>query len=50
VGYLAGNHLTTIYGTAHRYEIYLAAAGGLVFLGVIARHLLRRRGGQRRTQ
>jgi membrane protein DedA with SNARE-associated domain len=50
VGYLAGNHLTTIYGTAHRYEIYLAAAVGLVVLGVIARHSLRRRATSRRTQ
>jgi hypothetical protein len=41
--------LTTIYGTAHRYEIYLAAAVGLAFLGAIARHLLRRRAASRRT-
>ncbi|HYZ36328.1 MAG TPA: DedA family protein [Pseudonocardiaceae bacterium] len=50
VGYLAGNHLTTIYGAAHRYEIYLAAAVGLVVLGLIVRHSLRRRATSRRTQ
>jgi membrane protein DedA with SNARE-associated domain len=44
VGYLAGNHLTTIYDTVVRYEIYLAIAAGLVILAVIARHRLRHRG------
>ena len=46
VGYLAGNHISTIYDTARRYEIYLAIGVGLVVLAVIARHLLRRRGGR----
>jgi len=43
LGYLAGNHITTVYDTVRRYEIYLALAVGLVILAVIARHLLRRR-------
>ena len=50
MGYLAGNHLTTIYGTARRYEIYLAIAVGLVILAVIARHLLRHRAVSQPTQ
>ena len=50
VGYLAGNHITAVYDTARRYEIYLAIAMGLVILAVIARHLLRRRGPSQPTQ
>lgn len=46
VGYLAGNHIITVYDIARRYEIYLALAVGLVILAVIARHLLRRRASQ----
>jgi len=46
VGYLAGNHISTVYDTARRYEIYLAVAVAVVILAVIARHLLRRRAAQ----
>jgi membrane protein DedA with SNARE-associated domain len=43
IGYLAGGHITTIYNSAHRYEVYLAIAVVVVILAVIARHLLHRR-------
>jgi membrane protein DedA with SNARE-associated domain len=46
VGYLAGNHITSIYDTARRYELYLliAIAAAAVFLAV--RYVRRRRAGR----
>ena len=43
VGYLAGNHITSIYDTARRYELYLLAAiaAGVVILAI--RYVRRRR-------
>ncbi|HEX8975237.1 MAG TPA: DedA family protein [Solirubrobacteraceae bacterium] len=43
IGYLSGNHINTIYGDATRYDTYLAAAVGLLIIGLIARHVVRRR-------
>lgn len=43
IGYLSGNHINTIYSDATRYDTYLAAAVGLLIIGLIARHLVRRR-------
>ncbi|MGH2867778.1 MAG: DedA family protein [Pseudonocardiaceae bacterium] len=43
LGDLAGAHLTVIYDTAHRYELYLALAAALAILALIARHLVGRR-------
>jgi membrane protein DedA with SNARE-associated domain len=43
LGYFAGNHLTTLYEQAHRYEAYLAIAVALVLIGFIAHRLRRRR-------
>lgn len=49
LGYLAGNHLTTIYDQAHRYEAYLAVAVALVVVA-LAVHQLSRRRARRRSQ
>jgi membrane protein DedA with SNARE-associated domain len=43
VGYLSGNHITTIYNDATRYDTYLVAAVGALVLALVARHLLKRR-------
>ncbi|MGH3446639.1 MAG: DedA family protein [Nocardioidaceae bacterium] len=43
VGYAAGAHITGIYETAHRYQIYLGIAVAVVIVAVIVRYLLRRR-------
>lgn len=43
VGYVAGDHLTSLYGQAHRYETYLAIAVGIVALVLFARWLRHRR-------
>jgi membrane protein DedA with SNARE-associated domain len=43
LGDLAGTHITAIYTTAHRYELYLLLAATALIVVVIARHLLRRR-------
>jgi membrane protein DedA with SNARE-associated domain len=43
LGDLAGTHITTIYYTAHRYELYLLIAVAVFLVAVIARQLLHRR-------
>ena len=44
LGYLAGNHINTIYTYATRYPLYLlTAAAALVAAGLVARAALRRR-------
>ena len=42
VGYLAGNHLDTIYAQVKRYELYLLIALAVVVVALVVRHLLRR--------
>jgi membrane protein DedA with SNARE-associated domain len=44
LGDLAGNHITAIYTTVSRYELYLLLTVAALIVAVIARHLLRRRG------
>jgi len=43
VGDLAGTHITTIYDTAQRYQLYLLLAVALLLVAVIVRQLLHRR-------
>ncbi|MDJ0346135.1 DedA family protein [Streptomyces sp. H10-C2] len=43
LGYLAGQHLDTLYPAIQRYELHLLAAAALLIAALIARHLLRRR-------
>ncbi len=43
VGYLAGNHIGTIYSYITRYSYYALIAAGVVIVALIGRHLLRRR-------
>ncbi len=43
VGYLSGNHITSIYHTVTRYDLYFAVAVGVVLVGLIARRVLRSR-------
>ena len=43
VGDLAGAHLTAIYDTARRYELYVLAALGVLVVGLAVRHLLAHR-------
>ncbi|MDQ6728749.1 MAG: DedA family protein [Actinomycetota bacterium] len=43
VGYLSGNHITTIYDTASRYSSYLAIAVAVGILALIVRNLVHRR-------
>jgi membrane protein DedA with SNARE-associated domain len=43
VGYLAGNHIQTIYTQANRYALYLLGAAALLVTALIARHLRRQR-------
>jgi membrane protein DedA with SNARE-associated domain len=43
IGYFSGNHITAIYNTASRYSVYLAVAAGLLIVGLVARHVWRRR-------
>jgi membrane protein DedA with SNARE-associated domain len=47
LGYLAGNHITTIYTQITRYSLYALIALALVVVAFIARHLLRRRARRR---
>jgi membrane protein DedA with SNARE-associated domain len=42
VGYLAGNHITTIYNQANRYALYLLSAAAIAVAALVIRHLLRR--------
>jgi membrane protein DedA with SNARE-associated domain len=43
VGYLAGNHIGVLYDQFHHYELYLLIAAVVVTVGLIIRHLVRRR-------
>jgi membrane protein DedA with SNARE-associated domain len=43
VGDLAGGHITAIYDTISKYEIYVLIALGVVVVALVARHLIRRR-------
>ncbi|MGW1003003.1 DedA family protein [Streptomyces sp. NPDC002520] len=43
VGYLAGNHITTIYTEVNRYSTYLLIALGVLILALVARAAVRRR-------
>ena len=43
LGYLAGNHITAIYGQITRYSLYLLIAAAVAVAAFITRHLLRRR-------
>lgn len=43
VGYLSGNHITSIYDTVTRYDLYFAIAVGLVIVALITRRVLRSR-------
>ena len=45
VGYLAGNHIGTIYSTATRYSLYLLIALAVVLAAWLARTIWRRRRG-----
>ena len=47
LGYLAGNHITTIYTQITRYSLYVLIALAVVVVAFIARHLLRRRARRR---
>ena len=50
VGYLAGNHIVGIWEAAHRYELYLLAAVGVLIVALVVRYLWRRRSASRRTK
>jgi membrane protein DedA with SNARE-associated domain len=43
IGYFSGNHITSIYNTASRYSTYLAIAVAVGIIGLIVRHVVRRR-------
>jgi membrane protein DedA with SNARE-associated domain len=43
IGYVSGNHISTIYNGAKQYELYLAIAAGAPLIAYIARRLLRAR-------
>jgi membrane protein DedA with SNARE-associated domain len=43
LGYLAGNHITPIYNTARRYELYVIIAVGVLIAYLVVRHLRHRR-------
>jgi membrane protein DedA with SNARE-associated domain len=47
IGYASGPHITSVYNTATKYELYVAIGFGLLVAGWIGWHLWRRR---RRTQ
>jgi membrane protein DedA with SNARE-associated domain len=49
VGYLAGNHITTIYNTASRYELYLLIAVAVLAIALVMRYVRRRRAAQGQT-
>ena len=46
VGYLAGNHISTIYTQVNRYALYLLGAIALLVVALIVRHFWRRRRAQ----
>lgn len=43
VGDVAGNHITAVYETFHRYEQYVLIALGAGIVALVVRHLVRRR-------
>lgn len=43
VGYLAGNHINTIYTQINRYALYLLAAAALLIVALVVRHRTRHR-------
>ena len=43
IGYFAGQHINTIYSVITRYSLYVAIAAVVVIVGLIARHVVRRR-------
>ncbi|MFE9608857.1 DedA family protein [Streptomyces sp. NPDC006012] len=43
LGYLAGNHIDTLYPAIQRYELFVLAALAVVLAVVVGRHLIRRR-------
>jgi membrane protein DedA with SNARE-associated domain len=43
LGDLAGNHITAVYDTIHRYQLYLLIALGVLIVALVVRHLLRHR-------
>jgi membrane protein DedA with SNARE-associated domain len=43
IGYFAGQHINTIYGVITRYSLYVAIAAVVVIVGLIARHIMRKR-------
>jgi membrane protein DedA with SNARE-associated domain len=45
IGYFAGQHINTIYGVITRYSLYVAIAAVVVIVGLIARHVIRKRRG-----
>ena len=47
VGYLAGNHIDTIYTYITRYTYYVLIAAGVVIVALIARYWMRRRRSRR---
>ena len=42
VGYLAGNHITTIYDAVNRYALYLLGAIAVLIVALLVRHRCRR--------
>jgi len=43
VGYVAGDHIGVLYDQFRHYELYLLIAAVIVAVGLLARHLIRRR-------
>ncbi|HEX3592678.1 MAG TPA: DedA family protein [Pseudonocardiaceae bacterium] len=51
VGDLAGGHITAIYETVRRYELYVLIALGVLVIALVVRHIVRRRArGRAKTQ
>lgn len=46
IGHLAGPHIGPLYGGIRRYERYVLVAVGVVIVGLVAWHVIRRRRGQ----
>ncbi len=43
IAYFAGSHINTVYEEIVKYERYVLIALGLVVVGFVVRHVLRRR-------
>lgn len=43
VGYVSGSHIDTVYATIRTYILYVVGGAAIVLLGVLARHVIRRR-------